>query len=210
MRIILDFDYTLFNAKELREAIKAVFLRYGVEDEVFQKTYEESRGTRRDWHPMTQLEILKNHHGINKTAQIANAMQKTLAKSYIFLYEDTLPFLKSVAKSNQLALVTYGEDSFQNAKVDGCKIMKKYFDRIIITQNIYKDKEAADLAAGGRALFVEDNPAALAATKKLAPNIITVRMNRGMGRYTNEVSGREVDYEVKELMEVEKMILKLF
>lgn len=202
MRIIFDFDYTLFNAKKLREAIKAVFLCHSVNGEVFEKTYEQSRAGKRDWHPQVQLEILKNDHGIKSTDQIAEKMREILARCDMFLYDDTVPFLGKVSSNNKLALVSYGEDSFQNAKVDGCSTIRKYFDRIVITQNIYKDKEVAELAEGGKAIFVEDNPVALSAAKKIGPQIITVRMKRGEGRYANEISQEGIDYEVKGLFEL--------
>ena len=82
----------------------------------------------------------------------------------------------------------------------------KYFDKIVITQNLYKDKEVSDLSEGKPTVFVEDNPMALSAVKKYAPHIVTVRINRGAGRYTKEISGEGIDYEVKELSEIEDIL----
>ncbi len=207
--MILDFDYTLFDTLKLKEAIREEFNKYGVSYELFDQTREESKNGQRDWRPRIQFAILRSH-GIKNISAIEEGFEKIVASAQNFLYQDTMPFFEKAKAGHSFFLVTYGEDEFQNAKVDGCSILKKYFDKIIVTQNIYKDKEAADFAAGEPAVFIEDNPAALAAAKKLAPQITTVRMNRGMGRYINEVSGEGIDFEVRELMEVKRVIPKLF
>lgn len=212
MKIILDFDHTLFDTPRLKQAIESVFLKHGVSRELFLETMEESKGEgpankagRRDWKPERQFKILKSR-GLSNVDAIQNQFRKVLEESYIFLYEDTLPFLEKMSKENSLALLTYGEDSFQNMKLEGCKGATKYFEKIVITQNIAKDKEAKELADGAQSIFLDDNPTALSAVKKMAAHIVTVRIKRGEGRYENEPSLGGVDYEVKGLKEVEKII----
>ena len=91
-------------------------------------------------------------------------------------------------------------------KLAGCGKATKYFDKVLITQNLNKDKEASDLSEGNPTIFVEDNPLALSATKKIAPHITTIRINRGVGRYMDEPSESGIDYDVTSLKEVEKII----
>jgi FMN phosphatase YigB (HAD superfamily) len=201
MRIILDFDHTLFDTPRLKSAIQEIFRKHGVDEEVFLRTHDESRGEGRDWKPERQFAILKNL-GIQTADIIREEFEKVMGESCVFLYKDTMPFLVKAKPNHDLALVTYGESQFQEKKLKGCPEMIKYFDKIVITQNLYKDKEVCDLSGGLAAVFVEDNPAALYAVKKYAPNVTTVRINRGAGRYADEVSGDGVDYEIKELSEV--------
>jgi FMN phosphatase YigB (HAD superfamily) len=205
MRIIFDFDHTLFDTPRLKRAVEGVFVKHGVSRELFCKTMEESKGEGRDWKPERQFEILEAR-GTGNVKNIQRDFEDILGHGEIFLYNDTLPFLERARQAHFLALLSYGEDSFQNAKINGCGHVREYFDRVVITQNLYKDKEAAELAGKGSALFVEDNPIALLKTKQYAPHIVTVRMKRGEGRYENEESHGGVDYEVKSLSEVESII----
>jgi len=205
MRIIFDFDHTLFDTPRLKAAIREIFARHDVGEEMFLRTHDESRGGGRDWKPDRQFEILKSLGG-STINLIQREFEKVMSESYMFLYEDTMPFLAKAEQDHVLNLVTYGESSFQKKKLAGCPKLAKYFAEIVITQNLYKDKEVSELARGKAAMFVEDNPAALSAVKQYAPHIVTVRINRGTGRYADEASGHGIDYEVKELSEIEDIL----
>lgn len=198
MRFIFDFDYTLFDTFRFKEAIREAFHQHGVSYELFEQTREESKHGGKDWKPSRQFEILKSQ-GIVHMDSIQREFQRIVNSAEEFLYADTLPFLQKARKSGTIFLVTYGEDEFQNEKVDACPSFKKYFDKIVITQNMYKDKEAKELAGGERGIFVEDNPRALTATKKIAPNVMTARMRRPNGHYIDEPSGEGIDYEIRNL-----------
>lgn len=205
MRIIFDFDHTLFDTPRLKAAMQEIFRKHGVDEELFRKTHDESRGEGRDWKPEKQFDILKSL-GAPGVESIRRDFEKMMAESCVFLYEDTIPFLEKVNGDYNFAIVTYGESSFQKEKLAGCHRMTEYFDKIVVTKNLYKDKEVSDLSEGNRAFFVEDNPSALSAVKKYAPHIVTVRMNRGHGRYANEVSQGGIDYEVEDLAGVEILL----
>lgn len=208
MKIILDFDYTLFNTGKFREAVMDAFSKNGVDNELFSRTLEESRGEGRNWKPYIQFDILESLD-ISDIDLLRKDFDVLLKSSCLFLYEDTLPFLEKIRKDHSLALLTYGEDFFQGAKLAGCDVATKYFERVVITKNIYKDKETNDLSGGSKAIFVDDNPAALSAVKIHAPHIVTVRINRGDGRYAHELSLEGTDYEVADLKGVEGLIPNL-
>jgi len=205
MKIILDFDYTIFDTDKFRGAVQAMFAKHGVGTELFKRSIEESRGEAGEWHPVKQFEILKKE-GIDKINSIRETLNRLTDNSQQYLYEDTMPFLEKASKNNEFSVVSYGEDKFQGAKIRGCGEACKYFNKILVTQNLNKDKEAGEVARGDRAIFIEDNPMALAAVKKLSPNIITVRMNRGEGRHATLPSGEGIDYHVRNLLEVETVL----
>jgi len=208
MKIILDFDYTLFNTGKFREAVMDVFSKNGVDNELFSRTLEESREGGRDWKPHVQFDVLESLD-ISGIGLLRKDFDALLKNSCLFLYEDTIPFLEKIRKDHSLALLTYGEDYFQRAKIGGCDVAAKYFERVIITKNIYKDKETNELSGGSEAIFIDDNPAALSAVKIHAPHIVTVRINRGDGRYAHESSLEGIDYEVADLRGVEGLIPNL-
>lgn len=205
MNIILDFDYTLFNAAALREAIGEVFLQNGVDHDLFLRTLEESKKGEVDWKPFGQIEILKRY-GIGTTEKIHRELERVIADAHLFLYNDSLPFLEKMKRSHALKLLSYGEDTFQSLKIKGCRI-GDYFEAIVITRNLVKDKEAKELAGKEKSVFVEDNPHALEAAKQHHPNLLTVRIWRGGGAWKDTPSGRGIDYEATDLYEVEKFIM---
>ena len=208
MRIILDFDYTIFDTDKFRGAVQAMFAKHGVGAELFKRSIEESRGEAGEWHPVKQFEILRKER-IDKINSIREMLNRLTDDSQQYLYEDTMPYLEKASKNHEFSIVSYGEDKFQGAKIRGCRGACKYFNKILVTQNLNKDKEAGEIARGERAIFIEDNPIALVAVKKFSPNIITLRMNRGEGRHASVPSGEGVDYEAKNLEEAEKIVSKL-
>ena len=204
MNVILDFDYTLFDAALLREAVGKVFLQNGVDRDLFFRTLEESKKGQVDWKPFWQLELLKRY-GVRTTEKIQREFERVVGDAHLFLYSDTLPFLEKAKRSHSLKLLSYGEDAFQQMKIQGCRI-GHYFDDIVITRNLVKDREAKELAGKTKSVFVEDNPRALEAAKQHHPELVTIRIWRGGGAWKDEPSGRGIDYEAKDLREVERFI----
>jgi hypothetical protein len=58
-------------------------------------------------------------------------------------------------------------------------------------------------------IFVEDNPVALSETKKIFKNIVTVRINRGEGKYSKEPNNPQIDFSIKNLKELDKILKSL-
>jgi len=208
MKVILDFDYTLFNTGKFREAVMDAFSKNGVDNELFSRSLEESKGEGLNWKPHVQFDVLESLN-VSGVDHLRKDFDVLLKNSCLFLYEDTIPFLEKIRKDHSLSLLTYGEDSFQRAKIGGCDVAIKYFEKVVITKNIYKDKETNELSGGSKAIFVDDNPTALSAVKIHAPHIVTVRINRGDGRYAHEPSREGIDYEVADLKGVGGLIPNL-
>jgi hypothetical protein len=205
MQIILDFDYTIFDTDKFRDAVQKIFLKRGVSAELFTASYEQSKSVSGCWNPDKQVEIFENYV-ITNTQVIREKLYEAAKKTHLFLYKDVLPFLKKSSKAYEFSILSYGEDKFQHAKINGCRTILKYFSKIIVTQDLDKSKEASELARGKSAILIEDNPYALSAVKKYAPNIITVRINRGAGRYATVASGEGIDYEIRGLEEMDGLV----
>ena len=205
MRIVLDFDHTLYSTKSLYEAIKAVFGKLGVDGELFQQTFQLSKGTGRDYKPARQIRLIAKQIGIEES-KLQKEFNKILKISPKFFYTDTIEFLKKHQKEDKLFMLSYGEEKFQKQKVDSVKI-KKYFKRIKITRDIGKAKPfKMFLSKKEPILFVEDNPQALLEVKKAYPRVITARIRRGEGKYAEAPDNKYIDFQVKNLQELEAII----
>ncbi|MFA5747061.1 MAG: HAD hydrolase-like protein [Candidatus Paceibacterota bacterium] len=205
MRLVLDFDHTLYSTKSLYEAIKAAFAGLGVSDELFQQTFQDSKGKGRDYKPARQMKLIEKQTGI-KGSKMQKAFAGTLKVSPKFLYPDTIDFLKNHQKIDTLFMLSYGEEKFQKMKVASAKI-SKYFRKVKITRDIGKSKPfKALLSKKEKVLFLEDNPQALMDVKKVYPQVIAVRIRRGEGKYAETPDNEYIDFQIKNLQELEEII----
>ena len=208
MRIVLDFDHTLYSTKSLYEAIKAAFGNLGVDEKLFQQTFQLSKGTGRDYKPARQIRMISKKIGV-KEVRLQKEFNKILKISPKFFYPDTIEFLKKHQKKDEFFMLSYGEEKFQKQKVDSAKI-NKYFKKIKITRDIGKSKPfKVFLSKSDSVLFVEDNPQALFEVKKVYPRVVTVRIRRGEGKYAEAPNNKYIDFQIKNLQELEEIISKV-
>jgi len=209
MKLIFDFDHTLFSAKKLYFALKEAFLKLGVEENLFQETFEKSKGVGRDYKPEKQFKLIHKTRPEIKIGKLKKSFEKILKAAPKFLYNDVLGFLKKWSKEADFILLSYGEEKFQKLKIENSGI-KKYFKRVIITRDIDKSKPFKKLfSENKKIIFVEDNPQALSKTKTSFSQIITVRINRGEGKYYQEPDNSQIDFSIKNLKELDKILKSL-
>lgn len=203
MNIIFDFDNTLFHEKPFVESIRRDFGACGIPGDIFTEAAAEAYEGE-VWRQFQHMNILAEWCDIS-IDDLTRALDAILSRAHTFLYPDVHAFLQQTHKTYSLSILSFGDEKFQRMKIDGAGIAG-FFRDIIITQNIRKDIDANLLSNGEPALFVEDNPRALEAVKAHAPHITTVRMRRGHGKYADKPSGNGIDYEIKELSELIKLI----
>jgi N-acetylglucosamine kinase-like BadF-type ATPase/FMN phosphatase YigB (HAD superfamily) len=209
MKLIFDFDHTLFSTKKLYSAFKEAFLKLGVEENLFWETFEKSKGRGRDYKPERQFKLIQKSRPEIKIGKLKKSFEKILKTAPRFLYNDVSAFLKKWSKEADLILLSYGEDNFQKLKIENSGI-KKYFKKIIVTKDIDKTKPFKKLFSENKKIvFVEDNPQALLKTKASFPQIMTVRINRGEGKYCQKPNHRRIDFSIKNLKELNKILKRL-
>lgn len=223
MKIIFDFDHTLFSAKQFYFAFKEAFFKLGVEENLFKETFEKSKGKGRDYKPYRQFKLVIKLKPKISLKRLKETFDKILKKAPKFLYPDTVWFLKRWRKKAKLILLSYGEEKFQRDKIKTSKIEKYFQKRVKITRDIDKVKPFKKLfqkkdynppTASSRLrrapiIFIEDNPTALSEAKKIFPNMITIRINRGEGKYSKEPNNPQIDFSIKNLKELEKILNSL-
>lgn len=207
MKIIFDFDHTLFATGKSYGFLKNEFEKIGVNNELFSKTFEKSKSKKDNYYrPSVQIKLIKKAEPEIKISDIKKKFQEMFNNAPRCLYSDVLPFLKKWRAVYKLYLLSYGEKKFQKQKIEAAKI-KKLFRRIIITEDIEKIRPFKKLFKNNeKIIFVEDNPNTLSSVKKKFKNVITVRINRGHGRYCQEPNNKNIDYLITNLKELEKII----
>lgn len=206
-KVIFDFDHTLFSAKKLVEFLKKDFEKIGVPENIFLETYPKAKDSL-GYRPKVHFKLLKEKIPKLKLSELEKIYREHIKKAEDCLYPDVLPFLKKIHRDSKLYLVTTGRISIQKPKIGVCGI-SNFFDKIIITKSTNKVSGLKKIIGKNSvAVFVEDNPEALRLAKEGFPKLVTVRIKRGEGKYSN-LEDSSTNYSVSSLDEVEKIILKL-
>ncbi len=207
MKIILDFDHTLFSTKKLFDSLKEEFKESGVNDKLFSETFQKSKDPV-GYNSENQFKLIIEEKPVLNPKKLKEVFKKVINRADQFVYPDVLPVLRNLKKENQLILLSYGEKKFQKEKIEDSKITK-YFNKIIITQDINKVSDLKKILKEKEiAIFVEDNPYAILEVKKSFPKIITIRINRGEGKYAKEKNNDKTDFVIENLSELKKVFEK--
>ena len=211
MIVIIDFDYTLFSTVKFYLAIKKSFKKIGVKECLFKETFEKSKGKGMNYKPEKQIKLIVKSFPQVKENLLKKELKRTLRKASKFLYPDTKPFLKKWQNKADLILLSYGENRFQKEKIRNAKI-SSYFKKILITKDFSKVsalKRILKSKKDQKVIFVEDNPYALKETKKIFPNLITIKINRKEKKYATAANNPKIDFSIKNLKELEKILIKI-
>ncbi len=209
MKIIFDFDYTLFSTKKLFENLKEEFKGSGVSDKLFSETFQKSKGAF-GYNSENQFKLIIEEKPELNLKKLKIAFKKIINRADQFVYPDVLPVLRNLEKENELILLSYGEKKFQKEKIENSKILS-YFNKIIITQDINKVSDLKKILKEKEVgLFVEDAPNTLYEAKKVFPNLITVRIKREEGKYIKEPDNKNIDFVIRDLEGLKKIINQKF
>lgn len=210
MKIFIDFDDVLFDAKKFRKDLKKIFLKNGVKRDQFEDTYYtfEKKGweTGRYYYPKDQIRRLKKDFKVN-TQKLEKEIFRLLLDLRKYLFFDAGWFLRKFSKKD-LFLITYGHKKFQKDKIVGSMI-GKYFKKIIISKEnklleIVRVMRVWGLKKEG-VIFIDDKPEHLKKIEKKAKSIKTIHMRRPQGRYSKDKC-RHSDCEAKNLKQAYKII----
>jgi len=153
MKIILDFDNTIFNTLLMLSEFLKVFQKDGFTEEEFWNNYEKTKEKIGGFDQKIFIDLLGNSSFFDKK-KTKEKMDSILSRASNFIYPDFADFAKSFNKRD-LMLLSYGV-SFKI-------ICQKY--------------------QGEKLFFIEDNGKQIDQVKKEFPEVIVLKMERPQGRY---------------------------
>ncbi len=206
MKIVLDFDDTIFNTYGLLNDFLKVYKKAGFREEEFYSGYEKVKERFKDFDLKLIMDVLYDLRQFDKNKareRIACILEKT--DSYV--YSDFVDFTKNFKKIN-LTLLSYGTTKFQKEKIEKSKIVP-LLNEIIITENDKADdfENITRKYGSEKIFFIDDRADQIDSVKKNFPQITTLKMERLQGRYTKAKS-KLTDYIVKDFYEARDIILK--
>ena len=193
MKVFLDFDDTVFNTRDFVQAFGSVFLRYGVPEDVYTATHEQSYRSIGEALPMYDEELQLRHiEALQQGFDIEGIREETqvfLQDTSRFVFPDMHSFLaKSQAKGVELYLLSFGGSLFQNKKIAGAGL-ERYFKEVFVVagkkyvpiRDVMRDAAEPLWFFDDRAEYIEDVKGNIASVK-------SVQVMRPKRRYADEKS----------------------
>jgi len=204
MKIILDFDDTIFNTHRLMRDVCAVFESLGFQEEQFWDAYAECKEKVGDFNPEIIIGLLNEIKPFDK-AEAEKKINLILDNSKDFVYPDFFDFAKSFNKKD-LILLSFGEAGFQGTKIKNSEV-GPFFDKILITQKnkIKELKPIYEKYPEEKIFFIDDKAEQIDEVKKIFPQLILIKMERLQGGHINTES-KLADYVVGDLNEVKNIV----
>lgn len=207
MKIILDFDDTIFNTGYFNEEIVNIFKKLGFSVGEYNNNYQKSMDLKGDFDADLMIDLFsaKKNFDKKKTKIKINSLIK---KSKRFVYKDFFDFAVSFHKKD-LILVSVGLKEIQLGKIDNSGI-STFVNKISIPEK-YKSDEIGLIIKQypiEKIFFVDDKAKQIDEAKKRFPQIVAIKMERPTGRHILPKS-ELVDHVVNNLSEVKKIINEL-
>lgn len=182
MRILIDFDYTLFNTAQMRRALVTALKKWGITEADYQRA-EKKCITNGIYDPREHLhDLLPDHfHCEEAKKEFAAVVRRAAA----FLYPDSMGFLQRQRMAgHHLTILSFGLPSWQQEKIDHSGV-RSSVDTVITTDQP-KERAVQQFADEQELAVLDDRGRVLDAMKKLRPDVITIWMRRPESPYHAE------------------------
>jgi phosphoglycolate phosphatase-like HAD superfamily hydrolase len=172
MTIILDLDYTLLDTRRLKEALAAVFLKYGIKPDEFFSTYRQAKqdGSFLGGYNLDRHIVLLSKELVDNSEMVRQEVLKIISRSVEFLYPGAVDFLTELKTSGcYLILLTAGDKIWQSMKVENAGL-NKIFAEIIYTSNDKATLLKRFTAAQSPIVVVNDDYTEMKAMREAVPS----------------------------------------
>lgn len=206
MKIVLDFDDTLFNTHALMRELIKIFTKEGFSEDQFWGAYKECKERSGDLDKFLLIDLLCALKTFDKN-KVSAEIDRIIERSNEFIYQDFFDFIAGFEKKD-LILLSFGVTDFQKIKIGNSEI-SKYFGEVIITSKNKADNiEEIRKKYAENLIFIDDKASQIDEAKKRFPEIIAVKMERERGGHIL-LKSELADHIVKNLGEAKKIINEL-
>lgn len=207
MKIIIDFDDTIFNTYLFMQELIEHFKRVGFTSKEFKEIYKKSKEKKKDFDQKAVVDLFGELKSFDKQ-QVIEEIDLLVDRSEEFLYPDFRKFADKFLRSN-LILLSFGTTEFQEKKIENSKV-KNLFEKVIITpidkvekiEYIYKKYPTEVM------VFIDDKAEEIDKVKEKFPEVITMKMERPRGGHI-KIKSEKTDYVINNFAQAEEIIKKI-
>lgn len=174
-KFYIDFDSTLFDSNKYLHELYEICEKYGTNREKLDEIIDSIFKHHKDFFIDDLLNYLLEEKKVNK--KIKEDFIKLENTS--FLYNDSLNFLKAIKEKYTPILLTCGNISHQEKKINACNIAQ-YFSNIIITPG---NKSKVSKVDYKNSIFLDNNPKEIESFLNVGAKKV-IRIRRDTDKYS--------------------------
>jgi len=212
MKIFIDFDDVIFNAKNFKNDLKKIFYKFGISEKLFDQSYYNYPPNKKDtrvktYVPEKQIKTIKKEIYLDDI-QLQCEFEKFITNTKKYVFPDVVSFLNNFSKK-QLFLISHGSPSFQKNKINNSGVGE--FFNVIKVSKSEKSQEVKKIIQKEYSqkketyFFLDDRMQYIEEIKKSLPDIITILVTRKEGRYADK-KNKYCDFSVSNLKQALKII----
>lgn len=206
MKIVIGFDDTIFNTYKLTQELLNNLKKAGHKSEEFKEIYKKAKEKKSDFNQKEIIDLLIKLSFDDKM-EVTAEITSLLKNPEDFIYPDFRKFVNNFSKKD-LILLSSGTTALYKKKFENVKI-NNFFGKVYITDNKMKKLESIYRKySTERLVFIDDRASEIDQAEKLLTGIITIKIERSRGVYSNSKS-EKANFIVKNLSQAEKIINEL-
>lgn len=200
MKLVFDFDHTLFDMMAMHEAIEAAVVALGIDVAAYRESYTQVT----NWKAFT-VAALASHLSRKtkvKESKIIEALEEVVQDSGDWLYPDVRDGLEAMRDAgHELYLLSWGDMEWQMKKIQRCSILPMFKEVLSIAQMKADYLKSWHKNGEGRVVLIDDKPAELKAVENSGQDIGLIRMRRAGAKYSDQETPQGMS-EAKEMSDV--------
>jgi len=212
MKIVLDFDDTIFNTHQMMAELVKISEKAGFTESEFWLAFKDNKEKVKDIDVKVIVEFLYKNSAMKifsyKKEEIIEEMASVFLRLKEFVYPDFSDFVNCFEKKD-LVILSIGKNNFQEEKIKNSGVQNFFNEIIIIPEDkVGKFKFLLQNSGDEKIFFIEDSAFHIDQVKKEFPQVVSFKIERSQGKNI-ETKSELTDYVVKDLEEAKKIIFGL-
>ena len=183
MKLIFDFDHTVYDMTAMHQSIVGAMKQLGIEEEEYQRCYHQVT----NWKLFTVDAISQRLHRVcgAHPDEVTKAFHSVAQDAELYVYDDVIEHFKLFKdRGHRLSLLSWGDKDWQHTKIQHSGLMEHCEDIITVHelkadyfQSHYPDHECL--------VLIDDKPAELKAVQDVKSDMKMIRLRRDNGKYSD-------------------------
>lgn len=185
MKLVFDFDHTIFDMMAMHVSIDEAITGLGIALPVYREAYTQVT----NWKAFTVASLanfLARKTKV-KESDIIDALENVVAHSGDWLYADVISGLQALKDAgHELYLLSWGDMEWQMKKINRCNILPFFKEVLSIAQVKADYLKSWSGGSSSSVALIDDKPAELKAVEAGGQETRLIRMRRAGAKYSDQ------------------------